>query len=1483
MQEFRTGETINNRYKVIRKLGAGAMGSVYLCEDQVESNIKVALKVLISENLDDQDVWAKGEYEALTRLRHPNLARVYNFGKIADTKDYFIVSEFIKGIDLYTATEYVHYDELNDIIVQICRALEYIHSQGYVHFDIKPDNILVTRHKTIGLKDGSKMQIADEGGNQQNRSIFSKPSVKLIDFGLAEKITGSFNFAIKGTLNYLAPEIINGSTPDKRADLYSLGVTLFQITNRDLPFYQDPNLTNTIRGQKRSELFESHMKKQPEYLRGLIMKLLEERTEDRFQTAKDVIQFISKNSGQHYDVETKETQASYLYCPKLVGRKKELQTLKELFQRLFAAQTTRGEKPTPAEKIPPTEKITAEKRPAEKPAAPKAAAEESGPESAPWAEARAVDPSAASDGNEDGVAGLPSATAEEDDASDDLPLPAASGPVGPAVPPLAVVSGEMGVGKSRLLEEFHHFLKLNGIALYTGNCYEGKSNAYQPFVEILRHMVIDLGLQSEIYNRYQAPILKLLPELAKKDAPAAEASSHPHLEKASFIDRITHFFLEFADRTPFVLTINNLHWGDAVTVDLLEAMVDRICERETAGKPVKIMLLVSQRIDDCNLESLKGLISRSKEIGRCVEILLRRLKRAHLVEILQTILNLNELPAPFLDRLEEKTGGNPLFIMETLKTLQDEGIIKNTGTGWAIKATNSNRIEIPHSLEDLLIKRAQRLEPVKREVLEMMSVINKPISPKVLSRFERFLDLPILVHLRELEDAGLVSKLFEGGKLQFQIDQPKMQEILYAHLEPEARSKCHGDVGTVLAELYRGHEEEVLEELAYHFQRSDQTDRALDLAVRAGDRLKAIYANDRAYEYYLYIIEKTEGDPARRPLWLETHEKLGDLCTTMGKYDVAEHSYDSLLQPEGREKQGPEPVSRAWRKKGKVFELQGDYDNALKAYKEARNFISQYPDENLSEERTRIFNCIGWVYVCMGKYEKAMAISLEGLRMIKGSVGKIEHAMIFNTIGSANYYKGNIVQAIEYHSRSLKIRENLENIPEVTSSLNSLGSAYLANAEYGEAYEHFKRSLAASEEIGDPYGKAMTQHYLARLHFDVGQGKEAEELLKESLRLSRNFNMRHLNMQNYILLGSILRERGEGAKAEGNLFRALTAYSKQGNRWGLCTVLLEIVEVHRQRRNYSEAMSMAEEAHRYSCDLDIDYLRGLSLLAKARLLRDTSQRELDKPLSVLAEAISVTAKVENPEIPGQIHYETAEVLVRARRLRDAQERYRLAGENFRVVMDRLPKEFRASYKEKHKEKLSAHEDVPLAAEVPSPATEKAAPADLAPPAPAGPPASGDLLRRMGELTKSLGAQPPLGAFLVQLLTDLVQVTQARTGFILERRGDNLHLLASADPEGRPVREISRYITLFTVEQALNAQTPVINNTETVFPFLAAKNLHGVVYLEKPGLPADAAGLPVYQTFLNLVPLAFMTLAAAPQPPPSKHSEATEVKAEEVTG
>src|SRR6185369_317894 len=307
-----------------------------------------------------------------------------------------------------------------------------------------------------------------------------------------------------------------------------------------------------------------------------------------------------------------------------------------------------------------------------------------------------------------------------------------------------------------------------------------------------------------------------------------------------------------------------------------------------------------------------------------------------------------------------------------------------------------------------------------------------------------------------------------------------------------------------------------------------------------------------------------------------------------------------------------------------------------------------------------------------------------------------------------------------------------------------------------------KRALAASEEIGDPHGRAMTLHHFARLHVEVGQYDQAEEYLRESLRLSKTYNMRNLNNLNYILMGTLLRERRDIAKAEGNLFRALTAYSKQGNRWGLCTVLLEIVEVHRLRKNFPEAMAMAEEAQRYASDLDINYLRALSLLAKARLIRDTGERNPETLLKILNEALAHASKVENPETPGRIFSEMAEVLVRARRLQEARQHFTSAAEKFRAVLDRLPKEFRATYQEKHKDKflgagtLSGVESAPPAqAEAPAPA--RAAPKPVRP---------SDPLEHVNELMKILAALPHLGEFLNQLVARLVDLSGAETGLVL---------------------------------------------------------------------------------------------------------------------
>ena len=1456
MQEFKPNDTLGNRYRVLRKLGAGAMGSVYLCEDSVENNIKVALKALISDNLDDQDVWAKGEYEALTRLRHPNLARVYNFGRLGDTKDYFIVSEFIKGIDLYSATEYLNYEELADIIVQIARALEYIHSQGYVHFDIKPDNILVTRYKTVGIKEGSKVQYTEADLASSKRGVFAKPNVKLIDFGLAEKITGSFNFAIKGTLNYLAPEILNGQTPDKRADLYSLGVTIYQVANRDLPFYQEAaNVFSAAPITKRSDLFGMHMKKHPEYLRLLILKLLEERPEDRFQSAKEIIQFINKHSEYHFELETAETRASYFYSPKLVGRRREMNLLKELHERAFFPNRWRERLARAAAGQP--------------------------------ASVAPADPNAQ----------------PEDDPESELELlgPAADPATVTELPSLILVSGEMGSGKSRLLEEFQHFLKMNDISLLVGNCYEGNSKAYQPFVEVLRQIVYTFGLDSEFYRRYRQDFLRLLPELRDaKDVEDEQASGmRADKEKLYFIERMSQLLLDAAKEAPYVVIINNLHWLDEASTDLLKHFLSRIKELRSKDEQVSLLVVASVRQEEVHVECFRDLLDDLKKSGECQEIQIRRLKQSQVHEFLCAMLNFSDIPEPFVAKLVEKTGGNPLFIVETLKGLQDDGVIRNVGEGWVIKATSYDRIEIPQSMEDLLEKRLGKLSPKKREILDILSVIDKPVNPRFLQQIKRFEECTLLVELRDLEAAGLVSKTFEGGKLHFQIAQTKVREILYSRIPEVTRRKYHGEVGGAFLELFRGKEDTILEELAYHFQRSDQDARALELAIKAGDRLKAIYANERALEYYVYVLDKIEGDSTQTQLWIDTQEKLGDLCTTMGRYEMADRSYGALLQSETRKDFDAERLVKIFIARGKVFEIQGDYEQALKCYKDARNYLSAFDRRKLISERIHVFNSIGWVYVCMGKYEKAMAISLEALRVIEGTAERIEHAMVYNTIGSANYYKGNVREAIDYHRRSLQIRENLENIPEITISLNNLGSAHMAGTEYGDAAELFQRALSTSEQVGDPYGKAVTLHNYARLYFAVGQTEKAWLALDESLRLSKLYNMRFLNIQNYIVRGKALREQGDSTKAEGNFFRVLTAFSKQGNRWGLCTVLLQICELHRANGHMKEARTMLEEARRYAEELDIHSLLVQCAIEDARLIREEAAQgkgTLEDALKQLEVARGFAEKCPNAELNAEVSFEMGETMVRLRRLREAPGHYKAAEEKFREILENLPEELRESYSIRLRTKFrdwkagsslakthAKQEPAPRESASPAPAPRSPA----TPSGQAAPPAlsAEDSLRRVNDLMVLLCTRGSLKDFLAKLLGDVVSVLRAETAYLLRVQGENLSVEGSAAAKGVVARDPEVDLCLELIEQVVTKKKPLLLSdlgddpsaqkelesqgkrmtSLAVVSFPESAGRTGVLYVVNPQLPRGGGdgSLWIVQPFLNLVPLAYTQLHTEP--------------------
>jgi serine/threonine protein kinase len=218
--------TVVDGYKLLEQIGEGGFAFVYIAEQMEPVRRKVAFKVL-KPGMDTRQVIARFEAErqALALMRHPNIAHLYDGGETPMGRPYFVMELVDDGVPItdFCDGSLLNLEDRLELFAHVCQAVEHAHGEGIVHRDIKPSNVLVTTH------DGP-------------------PAVKVIDFGIAKAMEGQLtgktvftNFALVGTPLYMSPEQAGrgGLGVDKRSDIYSLGVLLYELLTGTTPFDKD--------------------------------------------------------------------------------------------------------------------------------------------------------------------------------------------------------------------------------------------------------------------------------------------------------------------------------------------------------------------------------------------------------------------------------------------------------------------------------------------------------------------------------------------------------------------------------------------------------------------------------------------------------------------------------------------------------------------------------------------------------------------------------------------------------------------------------------------------------------------------------------------------------------------------------------------------------------------------------------------------------------------------------------------------------------------------------------------------------------------------------------------------------------------------------------------------------------------------------------------------------------------------------------------
>jgi ABC-type transport system substrate-binding protein/class 3 adenylate cyclase/tetratricopeptide (TPR) repeat protein len=422
----------------------------------------------------------------------------------------------------------------------------------------------------------------------------------------------------------------------------------------------------------------------------------------------------------------------------------------------------------------------------------------------------------------------------------------------------AIVSmtGEPGIGKSRLVWEVRlgyrervRFIEGRGVSY-------AQTFPYWPLRDLLREWLsvgastpearVRLELKAELAHHFGEDAEEAYPFLASLLGLTLEpdaAQRIRELNRESIQTRTFEVFYELvcklADEQPLCLVLEDLHWADESTLELLESLLG-VTEESAVG------LFLLYRTEREHGSWRLGERARQLYPHRYKEIEVRPLppdaSRALAVGAAG-----GEIPDAVTELLAERSGGNPFFLEEAIRDLVERGALQRDNGNWTL-AVDEDELAVPALVQGALQARLDRLDPATREVLSIAAVIGRTFGIPLLERLvERGQLLPALTDLQRLD---LIYEKSRRPNPEYRFRHGLVQEVAYSSLVESKRRKLHKRVGEALEDIYQESPEEAYALLARHFSEAEDPEKAVEYLLKAGDAARGIYADREALEHY---------------------------------------------------------------------------------------------------------------------------------------------------------------------------------------------------------------------------------------------------------------------------------------------------------------------------------------------------------------------------------------------------------------------------------------------------------------------------------------------------------------------------------------------------------------------------------------------------------------------------------------------------------
>jgi pimeloyl-ACP methyl ester carboxylesterase len=472
-----------------------------------------------------------------------------------------------------------------------------------------------------------------------------------------------------------------------------------------------------------------------------------------------------------------------------------------------------------------------------------------------------------------------------------------------------LISGEAGIGKTRLIKELEAYAEPLGIRVLEGRCLYESPTPFLPFRDALRSVFQvsksdTLPLQErKIRNviKASAPdFVKAIPVVGQIIAGATvayrtyrdEKGREKRVELGALFERdegleaISSLLVAISGKQPLLLFIDDLHSADTPSLSLLYYLA-RVVQNS------KILVVGAYRPEEMTrayegtVHPLLDVIQRMSRDNLFQKIELKRLNQINYFDFILSMLGV-EL-SDLAKLVYKETEGNPFFAIETLRLLMQQKVLTKEDAHWKL-SKNIEEVEIPPRVYDVVVRRINALKDEERDILDCASVVGEEFSSSVVENVLGLNRIELLKCLNSIERTYQLVHSLEDG---YRFDHSKIREVLYNEIAQELRKEYHSKIAKYVEETNKNRLEEVVNELAYHYCQSGNAQRGIPYLLKAAGDAREKWAAFEAVRFYSQALEMMGDDERWSDEKTKALEALGGVYALTGQHEKANECYET--------------------------------------------------------------------------------------------------------------------------------------------------------------------------------------------------------------------------------------------------------------------------------------------------------------------------------------------------------------------------------------------------------------------------------------------------------------------------------------------------------------------------------------------------------------------------------------------------------------